>query len=385
MPMRTTPIHSLAVAIALGALGAWAGDLNPPGAPAPTANPAEPRTPIFELPFVISTPGSYYLTGNLTGIAASPGISVEADNVTIDLNGFALIGVAGSLAGIHVPNPQSALAVRNGIIRDWDEDGLQGRNASGCLIESVQALGNGTVIAHGGLLVGDTSVVRACIATQNGVGMGADADSVVQACIAENNASGGIAADEGSTISASTARGNGGIGIYSGGSVTGCSAVHSGSDGIACGTVIGCTASDNGRDGISISSSGLATDCVAYSNDRDGIVGIDGSTIRSCTSTFNTGDGIEVRNDCRVEGNTCDSNAVGGDGAGVHVTGADTRVDGNTVTDNPRGIDVDAAGNLVVRNSASGNTTDYDIAAGNDVGLLRDTPVASGAWDNFEF
>jgi hypothetical protein len=46
------------------------------------------RIPISELPYTISEPGSYYVTGDLT--TTSDGIIVNADNVTIDLNGFCL-------------------------------------------------------------------------------------------------------------------------------------------------------------------------------------------------------------------------------------------------------------------------------------------------------
>ena len=44
--------------------------------------------------FVISQPGSYYLTGNINGSGGKNGISIQADGVTLDLNGFALIGEA---------------------------------------------------------------------------------------------------------------------------------------------------------------------------------------------------------------------------------------------------------------------------------------------------
>lgn len=50
--------------------------------------------------FVINSPGSYYLTGNLSGVSGKSGILLNSNNVTIDLNGFALLGAVGTLAAI---------------------------------------------------------------------------------------------------------------------------------------------------------------------------------------------------------------------------------------------------------------------------------------------
>ena len=66
--------------------------LNQIGAQQSTAETKlEKRTPISSLPFMVTSSGSYYLTGNLTGTAGQAGIAITADHVTIDLNGFALI------------------------------------------------------------------------------------------------------------------------------------------------------------------------------------------------------------------------------------------------------------------------------------------------------
>src|SRR5438045_619867 len=82
------------------------GFLTPPAAPTPTMktlDQVEARIPVdgthtsgdASNTFIINTAGSYYLTGNLTGSPSKTGISITSDNVTIDLNGFALVRAGG--------------------------------------------------------------------------------------------------------------------------------------------------------------------------------------------------------------------------------------------------------------------------------------------------
>src|SRR6267378_5566906 len=102
----TNPVFfSLAMMLLLGAFrSALAqGSLTPPGAPSPTMKTLtqiEPRTPISSLPYTITNAGSYYLTTNLTGASGSNGVTIASGNVTLDLNGFALLGVPGTQDGV---------------------------------------------------------------------------------------------------------------------------------------------------------------------------------------------------------------------------------------------------------------------------------------------
>src|SRR5579862_9533350 len=83
------------------------GALTPPGAPAPTMkslDQVEARTPVdaIHMPggasdeFIISQPGSYYLTTNIVGVSSKRGINISNSDVTLDLNGFALLGTPSS-------------------------------------------------------------------------------------------------------------------------------------------------------------------------------------------------------------------------------------------------------------------------------------------------
>jgi len=124
----------------------------------------EPSTPISSLPFTISNSGSYYLTTNLTSAAAANGIIVQANNVTIDLHGFALSGVAGSLNGLTVSSVQSGLSVFGGVVTGWGGAGVSAVNASGSQFEHLILSHN----ASHGLIAGTNTTVRHCLATANG-------------------------------------------------------------------------------------------------------------------------------------------------------------------------------------------------------------------------
>ncbi|MDB6068058.1 MAG: hypothetical protein JWR26_4266 [Pedosphaera sp.] len=69
------------------------GSLIPPGAPAPTMitlSQIQPRTPITNSGAVtISASGAYYLTTNIS-VSSGTAVTITANNVTLDLNGFTI-------------------------------------------------------------------------------------------------------------------------------------------------------------------------------------------------------------------------------------------------------------------------------------------------------
>jgi len=105
-------------------------------------------------PVTITNPGSYRLTGNLTTSNVDTTlISVSADSVTIDLNGFALIGPvtcsgnpnvcsgSGTGNGIFANDPVKAFKVFNGTVRGLGNDGIVIGTSSS--IENVRVIENG--------------------------------------------------------------------------------------------------------------------------------------------------------------------------------------------------------------------------------------------------
>jgi hypothetical protein len=96
-----TLLTGLAI-VAMLATGVRAGPLDPPGSPASTDGVREPGTAISAIPFTITQPGRYYLTRNLTDTPddVANGVTIQADNVTLDLHGFTLTGGASSIDGV---------------------------------------------------------------------------------------------------------------------------------------------------------------------------------------------------------------------------------------------------------------------------------------------
>ena len=71
-------------------------------------------------PYTIGSSGSYMLTGNLTIASDVDGIRIGANGVTIDLNGFSILGSGIGCGTSHrastAVNPGKQIVIRNGII-----------------------------------------------------------------------------------------------------------------------------------------------------------------------------------------------------------------------------------------------------------------------------
>jgi hypothetical protein len=78
-------------------------------------------TPITVVPFTITAPGNYFLPADLA-VPAGIGISVNADQVVIDLNGRSLNGTGGTI-GIAISNHKE-VTVQNGDINNFSAYGV---------------------------------------------------------------------------------------------------------------------------------------------------------------------------------------------------------------------------------------------------------------------
>jgi hypothetical protein len=180
------------------------GSLTPPGAPAPifkTLDQTEPRTPLStagtpgdaDSVFRISVSGSYYLTGNLIAVAGKHGIEIAASGVTIDLMGFSLQGVAGSLDGIHLGGSDD-IHIHNGHVIGWAGAGLKSDVGSfNAMIEDIVFHNN----AGGGIAVDDRALIRRCIVSGGtGVGIQTGDNAHISECTIQGAAGGGIVAGQ---------------------------------------------------------------------------------------------------------------------------------------------------------------------------------------------
>ncbi len=368
------------------------GTLAPPGAPAPTMKTLdqldaklEPRIAVnaANTPgdatslFKITQPGSYYLTGNIAGVSGKHGIAIASSGVTLDLNGFEVVGVAGSLDGVSSTVMNLAnIAVTNGTVRKWGGDGINFSTsfANNCRVMDVSTsdnTGNGLHAAR------DLTAVN-CAARNNASNGIMTVEGAISNCQASGNSGTGIVTFSGAMISNCVVSGNSTGGISTGGVCTVLNCTVSSTDlnssaidvGYGC-TVSNCAASGAGT-GIRTGPGCTVSNCTVRENFGNGILANSDCLITDSTVSFNSLDGIICVAGCLIRGNSCSSNGKAGFGSGIHTTGGENRLEGNNCSGADRGVTVDAPGNFIVKNTCSGNTTDWVLAAGNVFGPIVD-------------
>jgi hypothetical protein len=303
MNYRIAPATALALAFVIchSSFVTAQGPLTPPGGPAPlmkTLDQVEPRIPIATnttpgdggAQFVITNAGSYYLTENISGVGGKDGISIRSDNVTLDLNGFAMVGLNGGFSGsaIIVPGAFKNLCVRNGTIQGWGSTALLFFNAKASRLERLQVSDSG----GSGIYAGNDFTVSDCTSVSNGVyGIFVGIGSRVDGCIASYSQT-GISAGDKSSIASSTCVANSAGGILAGDKVllTGCTCTESGGYGIGLGddcSASRCAGMNNGNTGIVAGKNGTFNDCRASRNTASGFQVGDGAALTGCSADNN--------------------------------------------------------------------------------------------------
>ena len=363
------------------------GPLTPPGPPAPTMKTleqVEARTPVnaantpgdADYEFIISQPGSYYLTGNLH-FSKSNGVRITAPNVTLDLNGFEVRRTTtNGTSGIEVAASQCT--IKNGSIAGTLY-GVRG---------TVEVGGNparGGTLLHVtvadcdlGAFVGPDWRLESCTAVNNAFfGLITGEGAMVRNCIASKNPNVGIQTLSGSSLINCTASGNGGAGFF---------VDH---DVIA----EGCNAIGNKGDGFRFLSRSIVRTCTANGNGR-GITAETRSLISGCTANGNQGHGIVTSGDSVIVDNHASDNGKAGAtaaAAGIQVSGGGSRIEGNHARANTgTGIRATAVNggdiNVIIRNTAGGNTAgNFNPASGTNFGPLQNAATATSPTANHQF
>jgi hypothetical protein len=277
----------------------------------------EARTPISTAPYTISQPGSYYLTKNLA-VTTGDAIAIEANGVTLDLNGFTISSTAASANGtaISIGFFRRNLRIVNGFIESGvTQSGgsftgggfangisFSGSTLRNAVVSNVLVRG---VSGHGINLGPEGTVVEGCTVEVAG-GLGIRAASVNQSVAREcgfNAISGvlvqnsfGLAVTSASGIQAENALNSfgysfgGGIGVdaYSADNCRGLSVGNDDGMGISAYVANNCTGWSDIGDGIDAES---AMNCVG----EGGVYGLDALTATNSRGRSTTFGGTGIR------------------------------------------------------------------------------------------
>ncbi|NCC49867.1 MAG: hypothetical protein EOM20_01495 [Spartobacteria bacterium] len=308
---------------AAGEFVKWSGSSWSPGA----ADTAASRIPVTNAGTIISQPGSYYLPTNLICIGQT-GIHIATNHVTLDLNGFSIMGDGSSHHGISaLAGLKYNFTLRNGTITGFGSSGMDASVIYGSHFENITVIGNG----GNGMGVGERSLVINCRAIQNG--------------------SDGIYASDRSVTR-------------------------------------DCVATENGMHGIYMDRAGLVVNCVSTLNSSNGICGGEGTKISGNVASYNDNHGIQVYAIALVKNNECAYNGqTSANGAGIYAIASRNRIEENHVMYNDTGIWAPTSPNFIAKNTAAGNTTEYDVSAssGNRFAPLDTSGDFTNAWANFDF
>lgn len=213
-------------------------------------------------PVTISQPGSYRLSGNLTvPNANTTAIQITADHVSLDLNGFAIIGPT-----VCTSSPATCPPIAQGI-------GIQADNGPTADGPRGTKVFNGTVRGMGSTGIFITG-----------------AGSSVERVVLDSNGGGGVIIA--GTVIQSTATRNGSFGIFA--------------------TIVrDCYATDNHDDGIELDAiGGVAIGNISSFNGHQGITAPN-ATVTGNTAVRNVAFGISATCPSSIVGNTIVSNTLG--------------------------------------------------------------------------
>ena len=332
-----------------------------------------------EIPQTIAWPAMVTAAGSLTSVAGQNGITVTADDVTIDLGGHTLEGVSYTGYGIHM-NGRRNVEIRNGTIRNFfcaihEQDTISARDHR---VINVRAVANGS---RGIYLAGQNNLVKGYTASDNGdsgatvFGIHVGKGSTVTGNTVNDNgdaASGvvyGIHVDESCKVSDNSVFENGRnanndvYGIYAenpGNTVTGNTVCENGylavnvwGINVNLSTVTGNTVYHNGElASADVTGIQAANDCTVMGN----------TTNQNGSNAKGDVEGIRTWNGNTVINNTSCANGFSADGSVLGISGGlGTTMTGNSALNNG----YDAGGNVYGISTSTGCTVVGNTSYGN--------------------
>ena len=361
------------------------GPLTPPGPPGPTMKTlqqVEPRIDLATLSgdatdvVVISSPGSYYLSANITGTAGKNGILINADNVTIDLNGFEVLGTtsgANALSGILDSVGHKNLSISNGTVSGWGLGNISLISSSYVELRRLRlsnATGNGTFATGDGFNGRNCtgSLIVDCVASGNaGDGFACGLNCTMTGCVSNHNALSGCSGTNlGCTNCSADSNASAGFFLFSGGRLNNCAAT-------------GVRAQATQGDGFLTGSGSVVTACIAIGNSDAGF-DTASSVVTGCVAQDNNIGFFFTSNDI-LSNNLATANAT----HGFQGSGSNNRIDGNSAISNTGTgfLSASTTADFSFRNTAFANGTDYNPVAGTYTGPHQVPSTATSPWANF--
>lgn len=367
--VQTMAVLSLALTAGVLSERAAAGPLSPPSgvvtSTGKTLREVAPETAItpptnptsFAAMIRISQSGNYYLTGDL--VISTPGfagIEITANDVTLDMRGFRIVGIPGSTLGIGGSETASGFKLRNGTITNTGGIGIGLGFADNVVVENVRV----QYAAASAIVLGPGAKVNNC---------------QVFSCQS------GITVEAGSAISNCTVRNTSGVGFTT---RLGCKITNSIAIGNLTGFLLGqgssaesCTATTNTGVGFQSNSLAVFNRCVARSNGTHGFDVGQGSHVLASYAATNGSDGFRIDRATRITDCQSFTNGTSGTGAGIRALSSGNTIEGNSVNDNPVGISIEGSPNLYIRNTAVGSSQfNFSVANGNRGNVV---PAAAAA------
>jgi len=362
------------------------------------------------MPLTISEPGSYVAVENLVHAQSGDGITITANSVTLDLNGYRLFGGAGTVSddGISIPYGHN-IEIRNGTIKGFGDNGIDALFSTNTVFRRLRVMDN----YDAGILAGTACSILETVSSRNGVrqgrsgvGVGIEVDigSMIIDCTVSANYDHGMVVSSGSAVMNCTLAGNGHDGAHGGlgtlfRNIIAFENIGEAFEANGGSVVAECVVLRNIDDGIKAASEGrlllvrcLATDTAnLIAGKGDGIKGQNGSLVLECTVRENYDDGITVGSGAFVYDCLGTGNGYGEDdspGGGVRMTGpqegVDSRCDDNHLLNNARGAEA-GVNCLVVKNSADGNIIDYAVSSRAHEDITSANPNNAGPWASFDY